>query len=104
MNFQPLPDPRNQVLQDLNAKIDSFFASGKTASEIPAGVSGEGFGHGMDRHHAKLRAQRDKDAPTLKYLIEQGYGIKQAADAMGCDQKRVKLIARENGLTFGGPL
>lgn len=104
MNFQPLPDPRQQLIATLGAQIDQFFAAGRTVKEVPPGASGEKLGLSMDRQHAKLRAQRDKEAPTLKYLINQGYDRKQCAEAMGCDQKRVGLIARENKLTFGGPL
>jgi hypothetical protein len=55
-----MEDPRTAVINDLSAKIDSFFAAGKTINEIPSGVSGEKIGMGLDRHHEKLRAERDK--------------------------------------------
>ena len=47
----------------------------------------------MAAYHAKLRAERDKEAPTLRYLAEQGYNVKHAAEAMGTGEKRVRLMA-----------
>lgn len=104
MNFQPLPDPRQQLIASLGDQIDQFFAAGRTVMEIPPGASSPKLGLSLDRQQAKLRAQRDNEAPTLKYLIDQGYDRKQCAEAMGCDPKRISLMARENKLTFGGPL
>lgn len=99
-----MEDPRTAVINELATKIDSFFAAGKTINQIAPGLSGEKIGMGVDRHHDKLRAERDKQAPTLKRLADQGCSIREAADAMSTCQKRIKLIARENGITFGGKL
>ena len=55
----------------------------------------------MAAYHAKLRAERDKEAPTLRYLAEQGYSVKQAAEAIGTGEKRVRLMASENGISIG---
>ena len=98
----PLPDPRIRISQDLSSQIDRFFAAGKLVEVVPIGVSGESIGgQSMAAHHAKLRAERDKDAPTLRCLAEQGYNVKQAAEAMGIGEKRVRLIASENGISIG---
>jgi hypothetical protein len=98
----PLPDPRIRISQDLSTQIDRFFAAGKLVEVVPIGVSGESIGgQSMAAHHAKLRADRDKEAPTLRYLAEQGYNVKQAAEAMGIGEKRVRLIASENGISIG---
>lgn len=97
----PQSDPRIQIAQDLNTKIDRFFASGKTVREIPPGISSESVGSSMERQHARLRAERDKMAPTLRYLADEGYDVLQAADAMGACESRIRLIARENGIKFG---
>ncbi len=101
MNFQPLLDQRQIIAQDLSAQIDRFFAAGKTAQQIDSGISGASCGIGMADRQAKLRAERDKLVPTLKYLADQGYTAKAAAEAMDCCQKRIKLMARENGITLG---
>lgn len=98
---QPIPDPRTAVINNLSAQIDSFFAAGRTVSVIESGVSGErSMGVSMKTHHDKLRAERDKIAPTVQYLANEGKTLREAAEALGTDQKRVKLIARENGIKF----
>lgn len=55
----------------------------------------------MAKHHAKLRTKRDKDSPTLRYLAEQGYSVKEAAEVMGTCEKRIKLMASESGIAIG---
>lgn len=98
---QPLPDPRIAVIRDLSSQIDSFFAAGHRVQHIASGVSGEHTGGlAMATHHDKLRAERDKIAPTVKYLAAEGKTVREAAEALGTDPKRVKLIARENGFKF----
>lgn len=98
---QPLPDPRTAVINDLSAQIDSFFAAGRTVQVIATGISGERTGgQAMATHHDKLRAERDKIAPTVQYLADEGKTVREAAEALGTDQKRVKLIARENCIKF----
>jgi hypothetical protein len=97
----PLPDPRIRISRDLSTQIDRFFAAGKTVKEIPSSVSSESVGSSMERQHAKLRAERDKLAPTLRYLAEEGYDVMQAVAAMGACESRIRLIAKENGIKFG---
>lgn len=98
----PLQDPCTVVISKLSAQLDSFFAAGKLVELVPIGVSGESIGgQSMAAHHAKLRTERDKEAPTLRYLAKQGYNVKQAAEAMGTGEKRVRLMATENGISIG---
>lgn len=98
----PLPDPRIRISQDLSTQIDRFFAAGKVIEVVPIGVSGERVGgQTMAKHHAKLRNERDKDSLTLRHLAEQGYSVKEAAEAMGTCEKRVRLMASENGIAIG---
>lgn len=96
----PLPDPRTAVIRNLSNQIDSFFAAGHRVQHIATGVSGDYCGPGMASHQQKLRAERDKLAPTVQYLFEQGRTMHQAAEAMGIATKRLKLIAKENGIRF----
>ncbi|MGI4841069.1 MAG: hypothetical protein ACRYF9_26060 [Janthinobacterium lividum] len=97
---QPLPDPRTAVIRELSSQIDSFFAAGGRMQHIAPGASSETCGAGMASHQQKLRAERDKLAPTAHYLFEQGKTLHEAAEAMGIATKRMKLIAKENGIKF----
>ncbi|MNO98115.1 hypothetical protein D3C76_898500 [compost metagenome] len=99
-----MPDPHKLLIADLNAKIDQYFASGRNVHMVPSGTSGESLPRGMVAHHAKLRAERDRLAPTVKYLADQGKTVKEAAETMGSCAKRIRMIARENSITFGGRL
>jgi hypothetical protein len=98
----PQQDPRQLSIERLSSQIDQFFAAGKTIEVVPVGVSGEQIGgQTMAKHHAKLRTERDKDSPKLRHLAEQGYSVKEAAEAMGTCEKRVRLMASENGIAIG---
>lgn len=96
----PIPDPRLQVMTELNAAIDSFFAAGKQINEIPAGTSGEG--EPKNPHQRKQRAARESDAPMVRDLVAQGMSAYQIAEAMKTSHTRVRLIARENGILLSG--
>ncbi len=98
----PQQDPRQLSIERLSSQIDQFFAAGKAIEVVPIGVSGERIGgQTMANHHAKLRTERDKHAPTLRYLADQGYSVKEAAEAMDTCEKRIRLIASENGIRIG---
>lgn len=97
---EPMPNPRDAIIQDLNQKLDQFFGSGKTIQQIDRGVSAEAPFIGTTVHHNKLRAQRDKIAPRVQELAEAGKTVSQIAAALKMDIKRVHLIGRENGFTF----
>lgn len=100
MNVVPLPDPRDAIMADLNQKLDAFFGAGGKAQQIASGVSAEAPAFGTTTHSNKLRAERDKVAPTLKALSESGASAAQAAKECGMASKRALLIARENGFKF----
>lgn len=96
----PMPNPRDSMIEDLNQKLEHFFGAGRTVEEVEAGVSGDklaGFG---SAHSNKLRAERDKVAPSLKELAEAGTPVAKAARDCGMGAKRARLIARENGFKF----
>jgi hypothetical protein len=95
-----MPNPRDSIIANLNQQLDQYFGAGKPVQEIPSGVSGEkpiGFG---STHSNKLRAGRDKLAPALKKLADSGISLNKAAETVGIDHKRARLIASENGFKF----
>ena len=96
----PMPNPRDSIIEDLNRQMDQFFGSGKAVMEIPPGVSGEKELTFGTNHGKKLRAERNKLAPTLKKLADNGMSLYQAAAEAGIDYKRARLIAQENGFSF----
>ena len=96
----PMANPRDIVIADLHRQMDAFFGAGNKAEEIAAGVSGEVGGPIKCARTNKLRTERDKLAPELKQLAESGTSINKAADGLGIDHKRARLIARENGFKF----
>ena len=63
-------------------------------------MSAEAPFFGTTAHHAKLRAERDKLAPSVRAQAEAGKTVSEAAAALKMHIKRVQLIARENGYTF----
>ena len=96
----PQPHPRDSIIANLNQQLDQFFGAGKTVQEIPPGVSGERELTYGSNHGNRLRAERDRLAPELKKLAESDIPLYKAAEALGIDHKRAKLIARENSFTF----
>lgn len=100
---EPMPNPRDAIIQDLNQKLEQFFGAGKKVELVPSGVSNDSGGPIKSTRSEKLRAARDKDAPRLKALAMAGKTIGEAAKSMDMDLKRAKLIARENGIKFPGP-
>ncbi|SFW53748.1 hypothetical protein SAMN03159376_02053 [Pseudomonas sp. NFACC09-4] len=99
---EPMPNPRDAIIQDLNQKLDQFFGAGKKVELIASGVSNDCGGPIKSTRSEKLRAARDKDAPRLRALAKAGKTIGEAAKAMDTDLKRAKLIASENGIKFPG--
>ncbi|QBR32852.1 MULTISPECIES: hypothetical protein [Pseudomonas] len=96
----PMPDPREQITDHLNRALEEFFGAGKQVQQIAPGVSGERELTFGTAYGDKLRAKRDKLAPALKKLAENGATLYQAATEVGIDHKRAKLIARENDFTY----
>ena len=99
----PLPNPRDQLIDNLNQQLDAFFVAGKQVEQISPGVSGEREAMFGTSHSNKLRAERDKLAPRLKELADKGLTVIEAAKEMGMETKRARLIARENSIKFPGP-
>ncbi|MPQ83779.1 hypothetical protein F0170_07165 [Pseudomonas sp. MAFF 730085] len=97
---EPMPNPRESIIHDLNQQLDAFFGAGRSVQEVAQGVTGVKDGTYGGGHSSKLRAERDRLAPGLKQLAEAGTSINKAAAAIGIDHKRARLIARENGFKF----
>jgi hypothetical protein len=95
-----MPNPRDSILSDLNQKLEHYFGAGKSVQEIAPGVTGTKDGTFGTSHTNKLRAGRDKLAPDLKKLADSGSSLNKAAEALGIDHKRARLIASENGFKF----
>ena len=98
----PMPDPRQAVIADLHRQMDAFFGAGGQVHQIEPGVSAEvpGISMGASGHAERLRAERNKLAPMLKALAETGITSSAAATQTRIRQKRVELIAKENGFKF----
>lgn len=99
----PQPNPRDTIISTLNNQLDHFFGAGGTVQEIARGVSADKGLIGSSGHADRLRAERNKLAPKLKAMAEQGMTASQAATATGIRSKRVELIGKENGFTFASP-
>ena len=97
---EPMPDPRQSVIAELNSQIAAFFGSGKTAQVIPNGVGVDGPFNGTTAHHERLRKERDKLAPSVRAEAAKGVVISVAAKNLRMHIKRVTLIAQENGIKF----
>lgn len=97
---EPMPNPKDAVIADLNRQIDAFYGAGKKAQVIPSGVSADAPHLGTTAHHEKLRAQRDKLAPAVRAEAAKGVVASVAAKNLGMHIKRVLLIAQENGFKF----
>jgi predicted polyphosphate/ATP-dependent NAD kinase len=100
---EPMPNPRDAIIQDLNQKLEQFFGSGKTIQQIDSGVSAEAPFVGTTSHHNKLRAKRDKIAPQVRELAEAGKTASEIAVDLKMHLKRVQLIGHENGFRFAEP-
>jgi hypothetical protein len=98
-----MPNPRDSIIANLNQQLDQFFGAGRTVQEVEAGVSGEVSLSGASGHSERLRKERDKLAPMLKALAETGITSSAAATRTRIRQKRIELIARENGFKFASP-
>ncbi|MCF5701381.1 hypothetical protein GIV24_07590 [Pseudomonas syringae] len=95
----PMPNPRDQLLDNLNQQLDQFFSSGGKAQQIPSGVTGDPK-LASTPHHDRLRVERNKIAPKVRELAEAGKTISETAKTLHMHVKRVALIASENGFKF----
>ena len=96
----PLANPRDSIIANLNQQLEQYFGAGKPVQEIAPGVSGETSLYGASGHSERLRTQRNKLAPMLKALASTGITSSAAATQTRIRQKRVELIAKENGFKF----
>jgi hypothetical protein len=96
----PLPNPRDSIIANLNQQLEHFFDAGKKVQDIAPGVSGEVALSGASGHGERLRNERDKLAPMLKALAATGITSSAAATQTRIRQKRIELIAKENGFKF----
>ncbi|MHA3737843.1 hypothetical protein ACXR0M_19515 [Pseudomonas sp. Eth.TT006] len=94
-----MPNPRNQLLDNLNQQLDQFFGSSGKAQQIPSGVTGDPK-LASTPHHDRLRVERNKIAPKVRELAEAGKTISETAKTLHMHVKRVALIASENGFKF----
>lgn len=99
----PMPHPRDSIIATLNQQMDQFFGAGRTVQEVEAGVSGEVSLTGASGHADRLRNERNKLAPMLKALADTGITSSAAATQTRIRQKRIELIAKENGFKFASP-
>ncbi|MCU7217565.1 hypothetical protein [Pseudomonas sp. VE 196-7] len=99
----PLPNPRDQLIDNLNQQLDAFFGAGNKVKQVDPGATGVRDAMFGTSHAARLRAERDKLAPQLKALADKGLTVIEAAKEMGMETKRARLIARENSINFPGP-
>ncbi|MEO8644602.1 hypothetical protein [Pseudomonas sp.] len=96
----PMPNPRDTISSNLERQLEHFFGTGKTVQEIASGVSGESSLSGASGHSERLRTERNKLAPMLKALAATGITSSAAATQTRIRQKRIELIAKENGFRF----
>jgi hypothetical protein len=95
-----MPNPRDSIIANLNQQLDQFFGAGKTVQEIASDISGETSMSGASGHAQRLRAERDKIAPLIRALAATGISSSAAAIKTSIRQKRLELIAKENGFKF----
>jgi hypothetical protein len=60
---QPMPNPRDSIISNLNQQLDQFFGAGRSVQEIASGVTGEKEAMFGTSHSNKLRIERNKQAP-----------------------------------------
>lgn len=94
-----MPNPRDQLRDNLNQQLDQFFGSGGKAQQIPSGVTGDPK-LASTPHHDRLRVQRNKIAPKVHELAKSGKTMSETAKTLNMHVKRVALIASENAFKF----
>ena len=99
----PMPHPKDAIIAHMNQQLDHFFRTGKTVQEIPPGISGEVSLSGASGHSERLHNERTRLAPMLKALAATGITSSAAATQTRIRQKRIELIAKENGFKFASP-
>lgn len=99
----PIPSQRDQVLADLNASIDSFFASGKQPTELPAFE----YQPRRPRHDSPIADPAIKaETAAKRMLIERAreaaktMTLDEAYRALGMSRTELHRMAKEAGFFF----
>ena len=97
---EPIPNPRDQVLADLNSRIDSFFASGKQSTELPAFE----YQPRRPRHDSPIADPAIKaEVAAKRMLIERAreaaktMTLDEAYRALGMSRTALHRMAKEAG-------
>lgn len=100
---EPMPNPRDSIIDNLNMQLEAFFGAGNRVQQVDPGATGVRDAMFGTSHAARLRAERDKLAPCLKELADNAFTVIEAAKVLVMETKRARLIARENSIMFPGP-
>ena len=84
---EPIPDPRHQILADLNARIEQFFAEGGEVTELSPPK--------YEPRPVAEPTQHDKIRALAKTMT-----LAQAVKATGMDRSQLFRMARESGFHF----
>ncbi|MHC2148312.1 hypothetical protein [Pseudomonas sp. 210_17 TE3656] len=101
---EPIPDPRQQVLAQLNASIDQFFASGGKPKELP----GPSFEPRPTRLIAADALDEDDGPPkpgsraeiTLARNLAKTHTFTEAVEASGIERTRLLQLSKAHLITF----
>lgn len=99
---EPMLDPREAIIYDLEKSKAQFLAAGNSIQNIPTGVSGVYSVRHVTGHQKTQQAGRAKLAPALREHAYAGRTLRAAAIAMKLRVDRAQLIAKENGIVFSG--
>ncbi|MBM3106156.1 hypothetical protein IIE18_13525 [Pseudomonas sp. V1] len=98
-----IPSPRGQVLADLNARIDTFFASGKQSTELPAFE----YQPRRPRHDSPIADPSIKaEVAAKRMLVERAreaaktMTLDEAYRALGMSRTALHRMAKEAGFFF----
>ncbi|MEE3637051.1 hypothetical protein UIA24_22750 [Pseudomonas sp. AL 58] len=105
---EPIPDPRHQILADLNAKIEQFFAAGGTAKvgeplkSVPRPQAKFNNQVPADEKKAAAQRRRAEDAKRLERIREMAKTMtyNEAARATGYSTATLHRIAKQGGFLF----
>lgn len=101
---EPIPDPRQQVLADLNARIDSFFASGRQ----PEQLAGPTFAPRPVRPIAPDAMVEDDGPPkpgshaeiNLVRELAKTHTFTEAVETSGIKRPRLLQLSKAHLITF----
>ncbi|ATR83031.1 hypothetical protein CS390_10955 [Pseudomonas sp. HLS-6] len=105
---EPIPDPRHQILADLNAKIDRFFADGgqvtvgKPFEYVPRPQAQFNNQLPVGERKAAALKHRDEEARRIEQIREMAKTMtyNEAARATGYSTATLHRIAKQGGFLF----